>query len=50
MYSVASGCKGHKFMEREDPWCETGNMVNLEMVKLKNQMFALIDAIGPMIR
>jgi hypothetical protein len=22
MCSVASGCKGQKLMEREDPWCE----------------------------
>jgi hypothetical protein len=26
MCSVASGCKGHKFMEREDPWCKTADL------------------------
>jgi hypothetical protein len=26
MCFVASGCKEHKFMEREDPWCKTANL------------------------
>jgi hypothetical protein len=26
MCSVDSGCNGQKFMEREDPWCETANL------------------------
>jgi hypothetical protein len=26
MYSVARGCKGQKFMEREDPWYKTANL------------------------
>jgi hypothetical protein len=26
MCSVTSGCKGQKFIEREDPWCETADL------------------------
>jgi hypothetical protein len=43
MCSVASGCKGQKFMEREDPWCKTadlgkpgytiGNLTNVNGIK-----------------